>query len=237
MFHHTFFVTGTDTGVGKTVLTALLARHLCQKGVKVAAFKPLCSGNRNDARALQRAISGALSLDEVNPWHFRASLTPLLAARQERMRVRLDDVCARALSLRQRFEVVLIEGAGGLLSPLGEGFTARELIIALRAAPIIVCPNRLGAINQTLLVLSALPAALARRARVVLVSPRHPDNSSRSNRRFLAEMLGPKRVQAVPWLADLSRLDRALSAPRLRQSLDAVLASEFGFPTLASAIE
>jgi dethiobiotin synthetase len=218
-----FFVTGTDTGVGKTVLTALLARHLCKKRVSVAAFKPLCSGNRDDARALQRALGGALSLDEINPWHFRAPLSPLLAARRERVRIRLTEVCARANALAHRFEVVLMEGAGGLLSPLGEDFTARELIVALRAVPIIVSPNRLGAINQTLLVLSALPRAPKRRAQLVLVRPRHPDSVSRSNQRFLSEILSSKRVHAAPWLADPSRLDRALSVPQLRQSLDAIL--------------
>jgi dethiobiotin synthetase len=209
--------------VGKTIVTALLARHLCHKGATVAGFKPLSSGNRDDARTLRLAAGGTLSLDEVNPWHFRAPLAPLLAARQERVRVTLADVLARVTVLRQRFQVVLIEGAGGLLSPLGENFTARELIGALPAIPIIVCPNRLGALNQTLLVWHALPTAPARRARVVLVSPRHPDNASRSNLRFLAETLGAERVQSVPWLADPSNLDRSLSKPRLRQTLDAVL--------------
>ena len=66
-----YFVTGTDTGAGKTVLTALLTRFLRNRGLKVAALKPICSGGRNDARALRAALNGALSLDEINPWHFR----------------------------------------------------------------------------------------------------------------------------------------------------------------------
>ena len=67
-----YFITGTDTGAGKTVLTVLLAAHLRQKKIQVAALKPLCSGGRGDARKISAALNGALALDEINPWHFRA---------------------------------------------------------------------------------------------------------------------------------------------------------------------
>jgi len=92
----TLFITGTDTGVGKTVLTALLVKFLCERGVSAAALKPICSGGRSDARKLFAVMDGAfevqspkskvqsrvLSLDEINPWHFRAAIAPLLAARR-----------------------------------------------------------------------------------------------------------------------------------------------------------
>ena len=84
----TFFITGTDTGVGKTVLTTLLTRFLCERGSNVAALKPVCSGSRADARALRTAMNGALTLDEINPWHFRAPIAPLLAARKENRRAK-----------------------------------------------------------------------------------------------------------------------------------------------------
>src|SRR3989442_15923905 len=80
------FVTGTDTGVGKTILTSLLARHLRERGVAVAALKPICSGGRADARALHSSLDGTLTLDEINPWHFRAPLAAQLAARREHRR-------------------------------------------------------------------------------------------------------------------------------------------------------
>jgi len=194
------FVTGTDTGVGKTVLIVLLTRHLREQGVRVAALKPICSGDRGDARALRRAAGKALALDEVNPWHFRAPLAPLLAARKERKRVRLREVVAHMRRMGKRFDVVLVEGVGGLLSPLGEGFDSRDLIVALRAQPIVVCPNRLGAVNQALLVLNALPRRMAVHAPVVLVSPRKPDAASRTNPKLLAEILGAPRVCVLPWL-------------------------------------
>src|SRR5271167_2933423 len=97
------FITGTDTGVGKTVLTALLTRFLRERGVNAAALKPICSGGRADACVLRAAMDGALSLDEINPWHFRAPIAPMLAARKENRRVKLSQVLAPIRAMRKRF--------------------------------------------------------------------------------------------------------------------------------------
>ncbi|MGD0251642.1 MAG: dethiobiotin synthase [Verrucomicrobiota bacterium] len=208
-----FFITGTDTGVGKTVLTALLTRFLRKRGVNVAALKPICSGGRDDARAIRTALNGALSLDEINPWHFRAPIAPLLAARRERKRVRLAGVLAPVRAMQKRFDVVLIEGAGGLLSPLGENFNSRDLIAASRATPIVVCPNRLGAVNQVLLTLEALLKSFRARARVVLMSPPRPDAATGMNAKLLAEFFDAKRIFLLPWLGKQDGRDAALRRP------------------------
>jgi dethiobiotin synthetase len=196
----TFFITGTDTGVGKTVLTALLARHLRERGVNAAALKPICSGGRDDVRTLRAAMKGALTPDEINPWHFRAPVAPLLAARRERKRVKLADVLAHVRTMQKRFDVLLVEGAGGLLSPLGGNFDSRDLIAALRATPMVVCPNRLGAVNQVLLTLVALPRSASCRARVVLMSPSKPDASTNTNVGLLAEFFRTEKIFTLPWL-------------------------------------
>jgi dethiobiotin synthetase len=214
----TFFITGTDTGVGKTVLTALLARHLRERGVSAAALKPICSGGRGDARALRAAMNGALTPDEINPWHFRAPLAPLLAARRERRRVRLADVLAHVRTMQKRFDVLLVEGAGGLLSPLGENFDSRDLIAALRATPIVVCPNRLGAVNQVLLTLAALPRSASCRARVVLMSPSKPDASTNTNVGLLAEFFDAKRIFELPWLGRRPDAGKVLKGSRVRRA-------------------
>jgi dethiobiotin synthetase len=213
------FITGTDTGVGKTVLTALLARYLCSRRIQVAALKPVCSGSREDAKCLHAAIDGILELGEINPWHFRAPLTPLLAARMEKRRLRLTQVITHVRRIQKQFPAVLVEGAGGLLSPLGENFDSRDLIVALKALPIVVCPNRLGAINQVLLVLAALPRRVVRRAQVVLISPAHSTAASRSNLRLLRERVGTDRIHVLPGLKQPRQLERALADPRVRRVL------------------
>jgi dethiobiotin synthetase len=214
-----FFITGTDTGIGKTVLASLLTRHLATTGARVAALKPLCSGGREDAELLRAAGGNALSLDETNPWHFRAALSPLLAARRQKQRVTLSQVTKHVRSIQKQFPVVLIEGAGGLLSPLGEDFDSRDLIEALRATPIVVCPNRLGAINQTRLVIDALSRTAASRAQIVLTSPRRTDSASRGNVEHLREIFGEDRVHVLPWLKFPKRFDLALVDPSIRRML------------------
>ncbi len=194
------FITGTDTGVGKTVFAALSTIYLRQNGFQVAALKPLCSGGREDARTLHAAAGKVLSLDEVNPWFFRAPLAPVLAARKEKRRVKLREVVAHIRRIAKRFEVVVVEGAGGLLSPLGEGFDSRDLIKALNAMPIIVCSNKLGAVNQVRLVLEALPPGARQRARVVLVNPMKPDAASRTNLELLRDYVELERVRVIPWI-------------------------------------
>jgi dethiobiotin synthetase len=221
-----WFITGTDTGVGKTVLTVLLTRHLRERGQSALAVKPLCSGGRGDARLLQRAQGSGLSLDEVNPWHFRAPLAPLLAARRQGLRVRLPKMLAYLRRMRSRCDLLLVEGAGGLLSPLGEGFDARTLLGALAAGPIVVCPNRLGAVNQALLVLAALPPAVARRAPLVLVTQPKPDASANSNRDLLAELLCPGRVFLLPRLDPAELAGRQPFRPRVRSMLDRLVLAQ-----------
>src|SRR4051812_49414340 len=116
------FITGTDTGVGKTVVTALLLRHLRESGVKALAMKPFCSGGRSDAELLAALQEGEVSLDEVNPFYFSKPLAPWVAVKYEkgRKQVPLKTVLTKIFELKNRCEVLLIEGSGGLLVPLGE---------------------------------------------------------------------------------------------------------------------
>ena len=98
------------------------------------------------------------------------------------------------------YACAVVEGAGGLLSPLGVDFDSRDLIVALKAEPIIVASNRLGVVNEVLLTLEALPGKFERRAQIVLVNPPRHDLASRTNPDLLRERVGPERVHVMPWL-------------------------------------
>lgn len=218
------FITGTDTGVGKTVLTVALAAHLRAQGRRVAALKPVCSGGREDARAICSALRGALSLDEINPWHFKKPISPALAAGLEKKSARLRQVTAHIRRIQKKFPLLIVEGAGGLLSPLGEDFDSLDLIRALRAVPLVVCPNRLGAINQTLLVLRALPPQIAKQAHIVLSDQKKPDASAGGNLEFLSgEFAG--RVHRLPWLKFAGTGKIPLAGPHLTTALGQILSA------------
>lgn len=217
-----YFITGTDTGVGKTVLTVLLVRLLRAQGRNAAAVKPFCSGGRGDAEALFAAQDGALTLAQINPWHFQAPLTPLLAARRERKRISRDQALGFLRHASRQCDHLLVEGAGGLLSPLGEDYSARELIAGIRAIPFVVCTNRLGAINQARLVMACLPPVAAHAAKLILMESPQPDRSASGNRALLKGLFGPGRVVAVPWLGE-TPLTVPLNQP-LQRALKPLLA-------------
>lgn len=219
----TLVITGTDTGVGKTVVTALLGHYALNRGWRVLALKPICSGGRADVRTLQRLHCPPWPAEAINPWHFRAPLAPLLAARLEGRRVRLKAVLAFVRRRRRSCDLLLVEGAGGLLSPLGEGFSTRELIVSLRARPVVVCPNRLGAVNQVRLVLAALPAQAARLAHVVLTPLGARGPATRTNPRLLAEFTGEDRVHVLPRITPLDGLEHAVRRRGVCTVLERVL--------------
>jgi dethiobiotin synthetase len=220
----TFFITGTDTGVGKTALTALLAQFLRERGVNVAALKPICSGGRGDAQKIFAAMNGTLPLDEINPWYFHTPVAPLLAARRENRSVKLPRVLAQIRAMQKRFDILLVEGAGGLLSPLGENFNSRDLILALHATPIIVAQNKLGVVNQVLLTLEALPENLRAKTRVILMSPPKPDATANSNGKLLAEFFDSEKIFQLPWPGKNFKTARVLKNVRVRGTLEALVA-------------
>ena len=218
----TFFITGTNTGVGKTVLTVLLTEFLRRRRARVAALKPLCSGGRADARQLYRALGGSLSLDQINPWYFRAAIAPSAAARAENKAVRLTTVLQYIRSIQPTCDLLLVEGAGGLLSPLGADFNGRDLISALDAIPVIVAVNRLGVVNHLLLTLEALPQSARRQARIVLMAPSRPDSATALNAGLL-QKLASQPVFLLPRFDRQTEPGVRLRSPGLRHALEGIL--------------
>jgi dethiobiotin synthetase len=194
------FITGTDTGVGKTVLTGLLLHYLRESGCRALAMKPFCSGGREDVRLLQSLQPGQLPDEEMNPFYFQQPLAPLIAARKEGRVIRLEEVLQKIRKVQAKCDCLLIEGAGGVLVPLGKDLTITDVIRTLKCEAIVVARNRLGVINHTMLTIKALHSAKIRCNAVVLMSEKNPDYASRTNEAALVELLQPIRIVAVPYL-------------------------------------
>jgi dethiobiotin synthetase len=147
------FITGTDTGVGKTYVTALILAELRRRGVKVAAFKPIAcgKGGRHDAEIYAKLMDGEEPLDVINPVYLKRPLAPSVAAKLEGRRIDLGKVFARYKMLAAKYDVVLVEGAGGLLVPIKRGYFVADLAKELRLPVVIVARLGLGTINHSLL--------------------------------------------------------------------------------------
>lgn len=160
------FVTGTDTGVGKTYVAALIAKSLRLAGRKVGVYKPVASGCRtvgktlvsDDAVALWEAAGKPGSLSAVCPQRFLAPLAPHLAAKQEGKEINRRKLRTGLDYWLESSEIVIIEGAGGLMSPIGETEYVLDLAAEFQFPLVVVSANRLGTINHTLLTLIAAAA-------------------------------------------------------------------------------
>ena len=218
------FITGTDTGVGKTLVTALLLAHLRRRGLHALAMKPFCSGARDDVDLLQTIQQHELTDGEMNPFYFRQPLAPMVAARQARRKeITIEQVLASIDAVASKCEWLLVEGAGGLLAPLAPKLTALDLIQALHCRVCIVAANRLGTLNHTLLTIRALPLSLERTAKIVLneIGP-DPDLSSRTNRVILPELVRPIPVISIPWLGANAEASVGKHARRLALRLKSI---------------
>ena len=152
------FITGTDTGVGKTYVTARLIRRLRAQGMDTVGFKPICCGSREDAELLRAAADDAIALNEVNPVWLRTPAAPYTAAMIENRAVDLALIRETFGSLRAGHESVLVEGVGGWLVPIAKDYTVADLARELALPVIVVVKNRLGALNHAALTVHHLQA-------------------------------------------------------------------------------
>lgn len=197
------FITGTDTGVGKTVLTALLLQQMRRNGIHALAMKPFCTGTREDVEILRSIQGDELPERLVNPFFYPEPVAPWLAAKNSGKTVRLGSAISRINEAKRCCERLLVEGAGGLLSPLGSRFTALELIGELDCEAVVVAPNRVGCINQVTLATQVLASAGLPKPRVVLMGQQFPDASARSNRAVIHEWNPQIPLITLPFLSDL----------------------------------
>jgi len=216
-----FFVTGTDTGVGKTVVACALARGLRRRGLRVGVLKPSETGvpaeGPADARALREAAGCDEPLAMVCPQPFALPAAPEVSARAEGRGVDMTRIRACYDAIHSRHDATIVEGAGGLLVPLAPGCSMVDLAADLGLPLIVVARARLGTINHIRLTLEAIRARGLCLAGVVVS---HADGAlspaDEANLSWLLEHLGDEVVGVVPPLAPGQEVpDEALDWGRL----------------------
>lgn len=198
-----FFITGTDTGVGKTFFTCWLLQAWLARGYQAAALKPVTTGDRADAEKLFAAGDKTLTLDEINPHHFSLPASPRVAAEAEKKTLNFKALNQDIFRHQTRFSHLAVEGVGGWRVPLAPGYEVRNWAGELRFPLIVVARAGLGTLNHTLLTLENIEARGLTCAGVILnpgpVTDSSTDTLAETNRKLLREML------AVPvWLWDAS---------------------------------
>jgi dethiobiotin synthetase len=183
-------VTGTDTGVGKTLISVALVWLFRRHGLRVAAMKPVESGNGDDAVRLWHVAGASDQPDDVCPYHFDEPLAPYLAAARAGKQIDPAILDAAFNRLARDKDAMVVEGAGGLLVPFTHDLTFAGLCRRWTLELLVVATNRLGAINHTLLTIRAAQAAGLAVRGVVLTTPHADavDLAEHTNLRLLREL-------------------------------------------------
>ena len=182
------FITGTDTDVGKTVVAGALVACLKSRSIDVGVMKPVSSGGREDAAFLMKASGVADGLDEVNPVHLSSPSPSNVSAELECAGLVRGAILSAYRELSGRHDCMVVEGAGGLLVPIGEDYLAADLARDMGLPLVIVSRAQLGTINHTLL---AIEAARARELEVVGVvynAWRYPDAAAETSPHVVASL-------------------------------------------------
>jgi dethiobiotin synthetase len=196
------FVTGTGTGVGKTILSAALLAAIRAAGEPVRAHKPVLTGLDEPPGEWppdHELLAAAAGMDpgEVAPLRYGPAVSPHLAAALRSESIDPTTLVANARVAGSKGATLIVEGVGGLLTPLAEDYTVRDLGIALGLPVLIATHPGLGTINHTLLTIEAARAAALDTAAVVLTPwPREPSAMERSNRDTIAR-LGDVEVEGL----------------------------------------
>jgi len=207
------FITGTDTGVGKTVVGSAIASNLRDMGYRVGVMKPVETGCRrigrrlipSDATFLKEAVRTRDNLDLINPYRFERPLAPAVAADMEGIRIDIPNIIRAYNILKERHEIVIIEGAGGILVPLYKDYLFLDLIRDMETPIIIVSRTGLGTINHTLL---TLRCAQENGIPVIGIIMNHttnerPDPSEETNPLVIKRLSGVPLLGVIPFLRNL----------------------------------
>jgi dethiobiotin synthetase len=224
-----YFITGTDTGIGKTLVAAALLRRLREAGVSVAGMKPIAAGAiagpegpaNEDALLLQAESSARHAYAIVNPCLFEPAIAPHIAAAESGVAIDTDRIKAAHATLRASADVVIAEGAGGFLVPLDAARSSAELPALLGMDVILVVGLRLGCLNHALLTVEAIAARGLALAGWIGNCIDASFARREANVATLDERISAPRLGLVPWMekpdlaAAAAELDGALRLARI----------------------
>jgi dethiobiotin synthetase len=162
-----YFITGTDTGVGKTLVSCALLHGLAAQGKRAVGFKPVAAGcdaddHNEDAKALRAASNIQAAYGQINPYCFTHAIAPHLAARHAGVRIEFGRILNSYRELEAQADAVVVEGVGGFCVPLNEKQDSADLAAALELPVILVVGMRLGCLNHALLTVRAITEQIGR---------------------------------------------------------------------------
>jgi dethiobiotin synthetase len=195
------FITGTDTGCGKTYVTALLAKFLTGKGMDVGVMKPISAGPllENDAVWLKKELELRDPIELINPVRLKYPLAPYPAAQKEGKKIEIKKIFKAYRTLSQKHELILVEGIGGVAVPITANYVVIDLIRDMKLPAIIVARAGLGTINHTLLTINALRQEKIEVLGVILNGFRGKEISEKTNAEVIRKLGRVEILAKIPY--------------------------------------
>lgn len=193
------FITGTDTGVGKTVVAGGLAATLKKRGLNVGVMKPVQSGGKKDkngrlysedAKFIMKTADIKEDIDLVNPICLEPPLAPSVAAKLSGVIIDINKIKATFKKLQEKYEFLIVEGAGGIIVPIYEEYLLKDLILDLKLPTLIIARPTLGTINHTVLTVQYLEEKGIKVAGIIL-------NNLDSKKAGMAEKTNPQVIESL----------------------------------------
>jgi dethiobiotin synthetase len=219
-----YFITGTDTGVGKTRISAALLQALCRQGVRAVGMKPVASGcdwtpdgwRNEDALELQAASDPRPAYELVNPIALPEATAPTIAANKAGITIELPPILSAYRALREQADAVVVEGVGGWLAPLSGELDQSDLVRALDLDVVLVVGMRLGCLNHARLSARAIRADGCRLVAWAANSATEPMANADEYFQALQRALDVPCLGRIPFLANASAAELAglLTMPR-----------------------
>lgn len=203
-----FFVTGTDTGVGKTEVASYLAKAFSRRGLRVGVMKPIATGVKRfckDARILKKYSRSRRAMDYISPVSLRLPLAPMVAADMEKKKIDIRSIWDRFRRLSADSDVMVVEGIGGAMVPIyrkgRKTFYVVDMILKMKLPVIIVARPNLGTINHTILTIEALRRRNAKIAGIIFnyTSLVKKDISVKTNPAVIEKLSGAEVLGIMPY--------------------------------------
>ena len=214
-----FFVTATDTGIGKTFITAGLGRIAQAKGLRIGIGKPISCGGIDDAVYYKNKLKLKDSIDSINPVQFKQPLSPYAAMKTGKKKIDIARIKRSINNLRKDRDIVLVEGLGGAMAPIKRNYYVADMTKALQIPCIVIARAGLGTINHTLMTIDELKKRKIRIAGIIMNRFDGREISQRSNAQMIEELSGIKVIGKIKAKSSFEALVRQIKDQRTLEAL------------------
>ena len=195
------FITGTDTGVGKTHITLLLAKYFISEGIDIGIMKPIACGpqKENDALYLKKELKLNDPIELINPIRLKLPLAPYAASAETKNKIDLKLIFRAYKKLQSLHKMILVEGVGGVLVPITKSYFVADMIKDFGLPTIIVARAGLGTINHTLLTIEALKKRKINIYGIIMNGFKGKELSEKTNVKMIEELSGIRVIAQIAW--------------------------------------